>query len=127
ARHGNGACHAMMRIQISGTTLPVPALESAKPAAHLGLGVNINHAVSRRGNEKGKAVEAVRLNPIATALSEELGAQGGPLLLEAELQQNSLQGFKKFRKGDAQHLDRLNAEVRPGRYKQGEINRKRQR
>ncbi len=102
---GHGAVHAGLRIQIAGAFAPIPALQSGETAELFGLSLDIDAAIAHHRDEAGKAVDAVRIDAVASGLGEEPGTGLRPAGREAELAEDAGEGLLHFFKGDAGHMD----------------------
>jgi len=99
-----GAFHRRQRIQVSRSTISVPALERAKACYSLRSGLHIHTAVANRAHEAGKAVYAVRVHAIARCLGKQARAGFGSLIRQAKPDQHAGKRTLHFIKRKSVHL-----------------------
>jgi hypothetical protein len=92
-----------MGIEVAGTEMAIPALESSESGDECGFGLDVDAAVGDHLGESREAVEAVGVNAIARGIREQAGAERGALGLKAKVQRGALQGGIQIVVGNSEH------------------------
>ena len=99
----HGPFHGLISIERAGAEPTIPTLERSTGGHQLRLSVNVDNSTLNLGDEAWKAVQSMRVNPVAGGFGKELGATAGTLGFESQLQQHAQQIIEEFLIGDSKH------------------------
>ena len=80
----NRSFHAAPCVQVAGSTVSIPSFECAEADDELRLGLGDDHSALDHAHELGKAVQAVRVNPVPAAFRKKLRAKVGAVMVETQ-------------------------------------------
>ena len=83
--------------------MSVPALQCAEMSDQFGLGIGIDRAIADHGGEAGEAVDAMRINAVASCLGKKPRTHLRTRLGESELAEDGCELLFDFFEGDSIH------------------------